>query len=66
VLVIHGSEDPIIDPEAGREFAEKVNGDDVTLKIFDGLFHEVHHEPERDKVFAFIYSWLEERLNQKV
>ena len=66
VLVIHGSEDPIIDPEASREFAEKVNGDDVTLKIFDGLFHEVHHEPERDKVFAFIYRWLEERLNQKV
>lgn len=65
VLVIHGSEDPIIDPEASREFTEKVKGDNVTLKLFDGLFHEVHHEPERDKVFESVYGWMAERMRKK-
>ena len=65
LLVIHGSADPIIDPEASREFTEKVKGEDVTLKIFDGLYHETHHEPEREEVFKYIYGWMEGRLKAK-
>ena len=64
VLVIHGSADPIIDPEASRLFAEKTKGD-VTLKIFDGLYHEVHHEPERDEVFRYIWKWIEDKIKKE-
>lgn len=57
VLLMHGSADRITSAEASRDFAEKA-GDKVTLKIWDGLYHEIHNEPEKDEVFKTITDWL--------
>lgn len=63
VLLIHGSDDPITDPEGSRLFAEKAGGG-VTLKIFDGLYHETHNEPEKEEVFEYIFGWMKERMKK--
>ncbi len=34
---------------------------DKTLKAYDGLFHEILNEPERDAALADIRSWLAKR-----
>jgi alpha-beta hydrolase superfamily lysophospholipase len=34
---------------------------DVTLKLYDGLHHEVFNEPERDIVLGDLVDWLEAR-----
>lgn len=62
LLVVHGSDDSLI-PVAGSErLVECVGSRDVTLKVYDGLFHEVFNEPERDKVLDDVVSWIEVRL----
>jgi alpha-beta hydrolase superfamily lysophospholipase len=32
---------------------------DKTLKIYDGLYHEVFNEPEREQVFGDVIAWLD-------
>jgi alpha-beta hydrolase superfamily lysophospholipase len=56
LLLMHGSDDLICSPEGSREFAS--NTDKAELKIWDGGYHELHNEPFRDEVFAYIMSWI--------
>ncbi len=65
VLVVHGTADPITDPAGSKAFVEHAVGEDISLKLFDGLYHETHHEPERDEVFEYIYGWMEERMKRR-
>jgi glycerol kinase len=63
LLLMHGGEDHITDPSASREFAAKIP-DKCRLKIWDGLYHELHNEPEQQaEVFQMIKDWLEEHGN---
>lgn len=57
LLLMHGSGDRITYHHGSEEFAEKVNSK-CTLKIWDGLYHELHNEPEKDQVFDYLLDWL--------
>ena len=59
LLLMHGSADLLTSAKASREFAEKA-GDKVTLKIWDGLYHEIHNEPEKAEVFKVMLDWLDQ------
>lgn len=58
LLLMHGGADPITSTEASRQFAGKA-GDKVTLRIWDGLFHEIHNEPEKAEVIKTMIDWLD-------
>ena len=58
-LVIHGADDTVVPPAASAPLAA-VPG--VERKLFAGLRHEIHNEPERDDVLEFVADWLEQRL----
>ena len=60
-LMLFGGADPIADPAAGREFFEAATSKDKQHKQYDGLLHELFHEPERDLVFKDVIGWLDER-----
>ena len=60
LLLMHGGADQITSAQASREFAEKV-GSDITLKIWDNLYHEIHNEPEKADIFKTIINWVDER-----
>ena len=60
-LLLFGGADPIADPSAGREFHEHATSKDKQLKQYDGLVHELFHEPERDLVFKDVIGWLDDR-----
>jgi len=64
VLVMVGTADPIANPTGGTEFFEGVTSKDKTLKRYEGLLHELFHEPERERVFADMISWLSTRVKQ--
>ncbi len=57
-LVVHGGRDPIADPEGGRQLAARLPH--ATLRVFDGAFHEVHHEvaPIREAFFHAVREAL--------
>ncbi|MCP4142381.1 MAG: alpha/beta hydrolase [Chloroflexi bacterium] len=61
LLLMHGGGDTITSAAASREFAEKA-GDNVTLKIWDDLFHEIHNEPEQAEIFKTTIEWIDKQL----
>lgn len=58
VLVVHGGEDPLCDPEASREWVERAGGSRARLCIHPALRHEVLQEREREALFEEIWKWL--------
>jgi len=61
LLLMQGGADKIISVESGREFAGKIK-ENCTLKIWDGLYHEIHNEPEKEEVFKFLIGWLDKKV----
>lgn len=61
LLLMHGTADRVTSFQASREFAAHIPGK-CTFKAWDGLFHELHNEPQSSEVLAFISSWLADRL----
>ena len=62
VLVMHGGDDRVADPEASRELAQRIGRDDVRVEIVAGGYHELLNDLERDRVTSSMLDWLEERL----
>jgi alpha-beta hydrolase superfamily lysophospholipase len=60
LLLLHGDADRITSAQASREFADKA-GASCTLKIWSGLYHELHNEPEQSHVLDTILEWLENK-----
>ncbi len=58
VLLMNGEGDAITSAKASREFAERA-GVKATVKIWPGMYHEIHNEPEKEEVFKFMLDWLE-------
>jgi acylglycerol lipase len=62
LLLMHGTDDKIAFASGSQEFASLVPGD-CTLKLWDGLYHETHNEPEKEQVLAFLVDWLQSKLS---
>ena len=60
-LCIHGAADPVADPAASKEISDGATAKDKTFKVYDGLLHELFHEPEREDIFVDVIAWLDER-----
>jgi alpha-beta hydrolase superfamily lysophospholipase len=59
VLVMHGTEDKLV-PTAGSQLIEQTIGSpDKTLTLYDGLYHEIFNEPERERVLDDTVAWLD-------
>jgi len=56
-LLMQGGADHIVSVEACREFAAKA-GAHCDFKLWDGCYHEIHNEPEKEAVFDFLLEWL--------
>jgi alpha-beta hydrolase superfamily lysophospholipase len=61
LLLVHGSEDNIAYARGSEEFAGHVK-EDCTVKLWDGLYHETHNEPEKEQVLEFMLNWLNEHI----
>lgn len=59
LLVYSGGADRLTSSVACGEFAGKVRGD-CTLKIWDGLYHETHNEPEKSDVIGLMVRWIQD------
>ncbi len=60
LLLMHGGEDQLT-PKSGSEVIyAKASSTDKILKIYPGLYHEVHNELERETVLNDAVSWLDQ------
>lgn len=62
LLALHGSEDALTDPAGSRDFVERAASKDKQFKLYEGLYHEILNEPEKDQVLNDIFNWLEARV----
>ena len=62
LLVMHGMEDRLTSPKGSQEFASNA-GENVHLKMWDGLYHELHNEPEKQEIFNYEMGWMNKLLN---
>ena len=63
LLIMQGTADQHVDPKVNIEFAGRLKGD-VTLKVWEGLGHELHNEVEasRAEVLAFVKGWIDKHV----
>jgi lysophospholipase len=64
LLIMHGKADTINYPSGSEDFARLAGekNKDVTLKLWDGLYHEIHNESEQAEVFKVMIEWLDRHL----
>jgi alpha-beta hydrolase superfamily lysophospholipase len=61
LLLVHGTADQLAYARGSQEFASLVKGD-CTLKLWDGLSHETHNEPEKEQVLAYNIAWIKSKM----
>lgn len=61
LLVMHGTEDRLAAHQHSVELHERAASADKALRLYEGLYHEILNEPERDEVIADIAAWLDAR-----
>jgi len=59
MLLMHGSADKLTSAPASQEFARKA-GSFVTLRIWEGFYHEIHNELEKAEVIQTMLTWLDQ------
>ncbi|MFP5073117.1 lysophospholipase [Pseudonocardia nantongensis] len=60
LLIQHGTEDRLTDPSGTRRLDEASGSPDTTVQWYDGLWHEIFHEPGRDAPLGDLRRWLAE------
>lgn len=58
VLLQHGEADVLTNPAGSRAFADACGSPDLTVHHYDGLWHEIYNEPEREQPLADLRGWL--------
>jgi len=58
VMLMHGTADTVTDPEGSKALATRARSTDKTLKLYEGLSHDLLHEPEKAQVIADVVQWL--------
>ncbi|MDN7429624.1 alpha/beta hydrolase [Burkholderia sp. AU45388] len=61
VLVYHGTEDKLTEPDGSRAFGAHVGSPDRTLTLYEGGFHETMNDLERDRVIDALIAWIHAR-----
>jgi len=62
LIGVHGSDDQLANPKASQLLNDRASSVDKTLKIYDGLYHEVFNEPEHEQVLGDVADWLDAHL----
>jgi acylglycerol lipase len=62
VLILHGTADQATKPSGSQRFYELAGSRDKTLKLYDGHFHDLLNDIDKDVVMADIKSWIAAHL----
>lgn len=62
VLVLHGEQDTLTDPNGSKNFFEMIKASDKILQLYPDGRHELLNDLDRDAALALISTWLRERI----
>lgn len=61
LYLCHGTADKITSANASEIYAKNA-GSKVTFQLWEGCFHEIHHEPEKERLFQTILDFINQNL----
>lgn len=61
-LVLHGKADTLTEPEGSQKLYEEASSADKSIKLYDGLIHDLLFEPEKKAIEKDIIDWLSSKL----
>lgn len=64
LFLAQGSEDRLVDPVAAEKFALNLKGN-VTYKRFEGGYHELHNEPNKQELFDAMDQWIRRLISKQ-
>lgn len=62
VFIIHGTDDKATRPVGSQYFYDTAASTDKTLKLYEGHYHDLLNDVDKELVMADIQNWLNERL----
>jgi acylglycerol lipase len=65
VFIIHGTDDKATRPEGSQYFYDNVGSEDKTLKLYDGGYHDLLNDLDKELVMADILAWVNERIRRE-
>ena len=65
VLILHGTADRAARATGSRVFFDAAGATDKTLKLYDGGYHDLLNDIDRERVVNDIVSWLTARLTAR-
>lgn len=60
MLIMIGSDEGIVNKASVDKFCEAAPN--ITYKIWPGLYHELHNEPEKKQIFDFSLKWIKQNI----
>jgi len=61
-LLLYAGDDHLVSPAGSRTFAAAAPGSMVSAHCFEGAYHEIFNELEREPVFVQLKQWLDARF----
>jgi acylglycerol lipase len=62
LLIMQGSADLLVSPQALRDVVASVASEDLTAVLWPGLWHEIFNEPRQAEVIGTLSDWISTRL----
>lgn len=62
VLILHGTDDKVTRPGGSQQFYDNAGSADKTLKLYEGHFHDLLNDIDKEVVMADIKDWINTRL----
>ena len=63
VLILHGTLDKVTKPSGSQLFYDTAGSADKTLKLYDGHYHDLLNDVDKEKVVADITGWIDARVS---
>ena len=62
VLILHGTADTATRPSGSQRFYDNAGSTDKTLKLYEGHFHDLLNDIDKEVVMGDILRWIDARL----
>ncbi len=62
LLILHGTEDKATKPSGSQHFYEQAGSRDKTLKLYEGHFHDLLNDIDKEVVMTDILNWIDARI----
>ena len=64
ILILHGTGDKAANAQGSQDFFEAAGASDKTLKLYEGHYHDLLNDLDRDRVTNDIGNWIQQRASE--